>query len=72
MLYRNCTAVRNEYCETPEDFVARRTRLAFQDTLACRQALPRVRSGARGGPAAEGWGIHSVGQPRRASRQQLS
>ncbi|GAB4813967.1 hypothetical protein N2152v2_001013 [Parachlorella kessleri] len=35
-------AVRHEYCETPEDFVARRTRLAFLDKLACQQALPRV------------------------------
>jgi hypothetical protein len=38
-------AVHNEYCETPEDFIARRTRLAFLDRLACEQALPRV-----GGP----------------------
>jgi hypothetical protein len=36
------TAVRHEYCETPEDFVARRTRLAFLDKLACQQALPKV------------------------------
>jgi glycerol-3-phosphate dehydrogenase len=35
-------AVNNEYCETPEDFIARRTRLAFLDKLACEQALPRV------------------------------
>ncbi|PSC72023.1 glycerol-3-phosphate dehydrogenase mitochondrial-like [Micractinium conductrix] len=35
-------AVHNEYCETPEDFIARRTRLAFLDRLACEQALPRV------------------------------
>jgi glycerol-3-phosphate dehydrogenase len=34
--------VRNEYCETPEDFVARRTRLAFLDRPACLDALPRV------------------------------
>lgn len=34
--------VRNEYCETPEDFVARRTRLAFLDKAACLEALPRV------------------------------
>ena len=33
---------RNEYCETPEDFVARRTRLAFLDLPACLEALPRV------------------------------
>lgn len=32
-----------EYCMTVEDFIARRTRLAFLDTAACRQAIPRVR-----------------------------
>jgi glycerol-3-phosphate dehydrogenase len=37
-------AARYEYCETVEDFIARRTRLAFLDTLACQQALPRVRT----------------------------
>lgn len=35
-------AVHHEYCETPEDFVARRTRLAFLDKRACQQALPKV------------------------------
>ncbi|KAL4440446.1 hypothetical protein ABPG75_003447 [Micractinium tetrahymenae] len=35
-------AVHNEYCETPEDFIARRTRLAFLDKRACEQALPKV------------------------------
>lgn len=35
-------SVHHEYCETPEDFVARRTRLAFLDKLACEQALPKV------------------------------
>ena len=35
-------ACRQEYCETPEDFVARRTRLAFLDRPACLDALPRV------------------------------
>ena len=35
-------AVHNEYCETPEDFIARRSRLAFLDTRACAEALPRV------------------------------
>ena len=35
-------AVQHEYCETPEDFIARRTRLAFLDVDACRVALPRV------------------------------
>ena len=34
--------VHNEYCETPEDFIARRTRLAFLDRRAAQQALPRV------------------------------
>jgi len=33
---------RNEYCETIEDFIARRTRLVFLDTLATREALPWV------------------------------
>ncbi len=36
-------AVQNEYCETAEDFIARRTRLAFLDVEACKEALPRVR-----------------------------
>lgn len=36
-------AARQEYCETAEDFIARRTRLAFLDVDACRLALPRVR-----------------------------
>ncbi len=35
-------AVHNEYCETPEDFIARRSRLAFLDQRACQEALPRV------------------------------
>lgn len=35
-------AVHNEYCERPEDFLARRTRFAFLDKRACEQALPRV------------------------------
>lgn len=35
-------AVRHEYCTTVEDFLARRTRLAFVDTAAAVQAVPRV------------------------------
>jgi len=35
-------AVRHEYCESAEDFIARRTRLAFLDVDACKLALPRV------------------------------
>ena len=35
-------AVHHEYCETPEDFIARRSRLAFLDHRACQEALPRV------------------------------
>ena len=35
-------AVHHEYCETPEDFIARRSRLAFLDHRACGEALPRV------------------------------
>ena len=35
-------AVHHEYCETPEDFIARRSRLAFLDHRACEEALPRV------------------------------
>lgn len=42
-------AANHEYCETAEDFIARRTRLAFLDVDACRHALPRVRRG-RGQP----------------------
>lgn len=37
-------AVQHEYCETPEDFIARRSRLAFLDTRACAEALPRVQA----------------------------
>jgi glycerol-3-phosphate dehydrogenase len=33
---------RREYCETPEDFISRRTRMAFLDRAACDQALPRI------------------------------
>ncbi|KAK6929167.1 Alpha-glycerophosphate oxidase, C-terminal [Dillenia turbinata] len=33
---------RNEYCESAVDFIARRCRLAFLDTDAASQALPRV------------------------------
>jgi glycerol-3-phosphate dehydrogenase len=29
-------------CETPEDFIARRTRLIFLDRRACQEALPRI------------------------------
>ncbi|KAG2443674.1 hypothetical protein HXX76_002022 [Chlamydomonas incerta] len=35
-------AVRHEYCQTPDDFLARRTRLAFLDARAALSALPRV------------------------------
>eukprot|EP00884_Botryococcus_braunii_P011342 jgi/Botrbrau1/20208/Bobra.31_1s0005.1 len=35
-------AARHEYCETVEDFIARRTRLAFLDTRACEEAIPQV------------------------------
>jgi glycerol-3-phosphate dehydrogenase len=35
-------AVRYEYCTSVEDFLARRTRLAFLDVRAAEQALPRV------------------------------
>ncbi|CAD7700818.1 unnamed protein product [Ostreobium quekettii] len=35
-------AVNNEYCETIVDFIARRTRLAFLDVLATKQALGKV------------------------------
>ncbi|GBG59619.1 hypothetical protein CBR_g49884 [Chara braunii] len=35
-----CT--RNEFCESAIDFIARRSRLAFLDTAAALQALPRV------------------------------
>lgn len=31
-----------EYCASAEDFLARRTRLAFLDAAAALQALPRV------------------------------
>ena len=33
---------RHEYCESAEDFLARRTRLAFLNIEAARQTLPRV------------------------------
>jgi glycerol-3-phosphate dehydrogenase len=34
--------MRYEMCETPEDFIARRTRLIFLDTRATLEALPRI------------------------------
>ena len=34
--------IRYEMCETPEDFIARRTRLIFLDRRACQEALPRI------------------------------
>lgn len=36
-------AARHEMCESAEDFLARRTRLAFVDVRAAEEALPRVR-----------------------------
>ena len=35
-------AINEEYCRTAQDFLARRTRLAFLDTRAALEALPRV------------------------------
>lgn len=35
-------AANHEYCEHPDDFIARRTRLAFLDVAATEQALPKV------------------------------
>ena len=35
-------AAHHEWCETAEDFIARRTRMAFVDVAATEQALPRV------------------------------
>ncbi len=35
-------AARHEMCESAEDFLARRTRLAFVDVRAAEEALPRV------------------------------
>jgi glycerol-3-phosphate dehydrogenase len=34
--------MRAEFCEAPEDFLARRCRLAFLDRAAALEALPRV------------------------------
>lgn len=34
--------VRAEYCSRPEDFLARRSRMAFLDVAAARAAVPRV------------------------------
>lgn len=34
--------MRYEMCETPEDFISRRTRLIFLDRRACQEALPRI------------------------------
>jgi hypothetical protein len=33
---------RAEYCRSVQDFIARRTRLAFLDTAACAAAIPKV------------------------------
>lgn len=41
-------AVRHEMCEHPDDFIARRTRLAFIDTAATEQALSRVSDSSAG------------------------
>src|SRR5690349_7450993 len=32
----------HEYCETVEDFITRRTRMAYTDTAAALKAIPRV------------------------------
>ena len=42
LLKQYCVQLRHEMCETPEDFLARRTRLAFLDARACKEALPKV------------------------------
>jgi glycerol-3-phosphate dehydrogenase len=57
-------AVRQEYCASVEDFVARRTRMAFLDAAACEVAVPRV-SRARG--PAGGWA--AGGGPGRTARR---
>lgn len=58
-------AMRHEYCETVEDFVARRSRLAFLDRLACEQALPRV---VELMAAERGWGRRRAAAELRAAR----
>jgi glycerol-3-phosphate dehydrogenase len=35
-------AAENEYCETAQDFLARRSRLAFLNARAAKEALPRI------------------------------
>eukprot|EP00878_Enallax_costatus_P012574 GHUV01013132.1.p1 GENE.GHUV01013132.1~~GHUV01013132.1.p1 ORF type:complete len:476 (+),score=131.45 GHUV01013132.1:351-1778(+) len=40
-------ACRSEYCASVEDFLARRTRLAFLDSKAAEAAIPRVSSSSR-------------------------
>ena len=35
-------SLQHEYCMTVEDFIARRSRLAFLDVRSCEAAIPRV------------------------------
>jgi hypothetical protein len=65
-------AVRQEYCASVEDFVARRTRMAFLDVAACEAAVPRVRAreGRRRGGV--GLGVVSRCAPGRAGGQRCA
>jgi len=58
-------AATHEFCETAEDFLARRTRLAFVDVAAAEQALPRVVELLA---QAKGWGWWRTRREDRAAR----
>ena len=58
-------AATHEFCETAEDFLARRTRLAFVDVAAAEQALPRVVELLA---QAKGWGWLRTRREERAAR----
>jgi len=58
-------AATHEFCETAEDFLARRTRLAFVDVAAAEQALPRVVELLA---SAKGWGWWRTRREERAAR----
>ena len=58
-------AATHEFCETAEDFLARRTRLAFVDVAAAEQALPKVVELLA---AAKGWGWWRTRREERAAR----
>ncbi len=60
--------LQHEYCETVDDFLQRRTRLAFLDAAAAIAAAPRV---AQIMGAELGWSKERVSQETEAARSAL-